>query len=71
MVSAGPMPGSTPMAVPSAEPMKAQIRLIGCSATPKPWMRETERVHEAPKSRSAAEEGKRIAEPDAEREKPR
>ena len=28
-VTAGPRPGSTPMAVPSAQPMKAHIRLIG------------------------------------------
>src|SRR3712207_4729769 len=40
MVSAGPMPGSTPMAVPSAAPTKAQNRLMGCSATPKPCARE-------------------------------
>src|SRR5512141_470803 len=35
-VSAGPTPGSTPMAVPSVTPMKPHSRLIGVSATPKP-----------------------------------
>ena len=35
-VSAGPTPGSTPIAVPSVTPMKPQSRFIGASATPKP-----------------------------------
>src|SRR4030095_8194405 len=35
-VSAGPMPGSTPTAVPSVEPSSAQNRLIGVSAVAKP-----------------------------------
>src|SRR5512137_1704178 len=35
-VSAGPTPGSTPIAVPSVTPTKPQNRLIGASATPKP-----------------------------------
>jgi hypothetical protein len=40
MVRAGPMPGSTPMAVPRTEPTKAQTRFIGWRATPKPCRRE-------------------------------
>ena len=38
-VSAGPMPGSTPTAVPSVTPTSAQSRLKGVSATAKPWAR--------------------------------
>ena len=36
MVSAGPIPGRTPIAVPSAQPVSAQSRFIGCNATAKP-----------------------------------
>src|SRR6478609_6549333 len=36
MVATGPMPGSTPISVPSRQPISAYIRLIGVSATPKP-----------------------------------
>src|SRR5687768_16834297 len=39
MVAAGPTPGSTPMAVPSTQPMKQYSRLIGVKATPKPSAR--------------------------------
>src|SRR5918996_636311 len=39
MVRAGPMPGRTPIAVPSVAPTNAQRRLIGCAATPKPCPR--------------------------------
>ena len=35
-VTAGPRPGSTPMAVPSAQPTKAHSRLIGVPAVAKP-----------------------------------
>src|SRR5438445_12734442 len=35
-VSAGPMPGSTPMAVPRKQPTRAHIRLIGVMAMAKP-----------------------------------
>ena len=35
-VSAGPIPGSTPTAVPSVTPTSAQNRLNGVSATAKP-----------------------------------
>jgi hypothetical protein len=35
-VTAGPRPGSTPMAVPSAQPMNAHIRLTGVPAVMKP-----------------------------------
>src|SRR4029453_6929136 len=36
MVSAGPSPGSTPIAVPSVVPTRHQSRFIGVSATAKP-----------------------------------
>src|SRR5262249_17941942 len=36
MVSAGPRPGSTPMAVPSVVPTRHHIRFMGVSATAKP-----------------------------------
>src|SRR4051812_35975640 len=36
MVATGPMPGSTPISVPSRQPMNAYSRLIGVKATPKP-----------------------------------
>ena len=36
-VSAGPIPGSTPTAVPSETPTSAQNRLNGVIATAKPW----------------------------------
>src|SRR6476620_437956 len=36
MVATGPMPGSTPISVPSRQPMKQYSRLIGVKATPKP-----------------------------------
>ena len=39
MVSAGPIPGSTPISVPSVTPMKAQMRLNGCRATANPSTR--------------------------------
>src|SRR3954469_11580824 len=39
MVATGPMPGSTPIRVPSRQPMKAYSRLIGVKATPKPMER--------------------------------
>ncbi len=35
-VTAGPRPGNTPIAVPSAQPTKAHIRLIGVPAVAKP-----------------------------------
>ena len=40
MVSAGPMPGSTPIAVPSSTPSSANIRFVGVSAVPNPSMSE-------------------------------
>src|SRR5262249_24322128 len=36
IVSAGPKPGSTPMAIPSVVPTRHHIRLAGLSATAKP-----------------------------------
>ncbi|MNH86493.1 hypothetical protein D3C73_389540 [compost metagenome] len=38
-VNAGPIPGRTPMAVPSKQPMKPHIRLIGVSAAENPIAR--------------------------------
>src|ERR671919_486035 len=40
--TAGPMPGSTPTAVPITQPMKAHMRLIGVAAVANParsWLR--------------------------------
>src|SRR5262245_18556582 len=39
-VSAGPMPGRTPTAVPSSTPISAYKRFIGWTATAKPWASE-------------------------------
>src|SRR3954465_3344531 len=39
MVATGPMPGSTPISVPSRQPMKQYSRLIGVKATPNPMER--------------------------------
>src|SRR5262245_9327368 len=39
MVAIGPMPGSTPISVPAIAPMKANNRLAGVKATPKPMAR--------------------------------
>ena len=39
MVATGPMPGSTPMSVPSMHPKNAYMRLTGVKATPKPVAR--------------------------------
>src|SRR5690242_577836 len=39
IVATGPMPGSTPISVPSSAPISACSRLIGVSATPKPVAR--------------------------------
>src|SRR5919108_5731596 len=39
IVATGPMPGSTPISVPSRQPISAKNRLIGVTATPKPMMR--------------------------------
>src|SRR5882757_3208789 len=36
-VIAGPMPGSTPTAVPSSTPIAAYSRFIGVAASAKPW----------------------------------
>src|SRR3954469_18660288 len=39
MVATGPMPGSTPISVPSTTPIRQYSRLIGETATPKPMIR--------------------------------
>src|ERR1700693_2396688 len=39
MVATGPIPGRTPISVPTRAPIKAYRRLIGVSATPKPRAR--------------------------------
>ena len=44
-VSAGPMPGSTPTAVPSSTPMSANSRFIGWMAMVRPWARDDEGFH--------------------------
>src|SRR4030095_2522419 len=44
IVATGPIPGSTPISVPSITPMNAYRRLTGFSATPKPrarWLRSS------------------------------
>src|SRR3954468_5308600 len=38
IVSAGPRPGRTPIAVPSVVPTRHHIRLVGVSATAKPFI---------------------------------
>src|SRR4051812_24427031 len=38
-VAGGPRPGSTPTTVPRNTPTKHHSRLVGSSATPKPWAR--------------------------------
>src|SRR3954451_16867969 len=38
IVSAGPSPGSTPIAVPSVVPTRHHIRLVGVSATAQPFI---------------------------------
>ena len=38
IVSAGPMPGSTPTAVPSVTPANAQARCGSVSALANPWL---------------------------------
>src|SRR5262245_58274329 len=44
MVATGPIPGSTPMAVPSSTPIRQKPRLMGVRAAPKPvtrWARRS------------------------------
>src|SRR5690606_9631173 len=57
MVSAGPMPGSTPTAVPSSDPKNAHIRWAGCKATPKPAIRESKASMSPPRQRQRAAQG--------------
>src|SRR3954467_4826536 len=56
MVATGPTPGSTPISVPSRQPMNAYSRLIGVKATPKPMERLVIRSMRC--SRSARDEGR-------------
>src|SRR6185369_4194269 len=51
IVATGPMPGSTPIRVPSRQPMKQYRRLIGVTATPKPVIRLETRSMDAPSQR--------------------
>src|SRR5688572_18111084 len=44
IVATGPMPGSTPIRVPSITPIRQYIRLIGVRATPKPRARLLNRL---------------------------
>jgi hypothetical protein len=39
MVATGPMPGSTPIRVPSSTPISAYSKWMGVNATPKPRIR--------------------------------
>src|SRR6478609_1170811 len=39
IVASGPMPGSTPISVPTSAPIRHSPRLIGVTATEKPWPR--------------------------------
>src|SRR6185312_653927 len=39
MAESAPIPGSTPMRLPTSTPKNDHIRLCGCSATPKPYQR--------------------------------
>src|SRR5213075_2476853 len=39
MVASGPMPGSTPIKVPTSAPIRHSPRLVGVTATPKPNQR--------------------------------
>ena len=45
-VIAGPMPGSTPTAVPSSTPMKANSRLVGCQRGREAVEEQAEVVHQ-------------------------
>src|SRR6476620_11828811 len=39
IVASGPMPGSTPISVPTSAPIRQSPRLVGVTATPKPNQR--------------------------------
>ena len=41
IVSAGPIPGSTPTRVPTKQPRKPYINVMGCKATANPCIRES------------------------------
>ena len=41
IVRAGPMPGKTPMSVPTRQPTKPYNKVIGCSATAKPCISDS------------------------------
>src|SRR5690606_4881702 len=69
MVSAGPMPGNMPMAVPSIDPIRAHSKLVGVSATSKPCSnspsvsitsppKEESRPDQAPASQITANPGR-------------
>src|SRR5262245_66359981 len=62
MVAMGPMPGSTPISVPTMAPMKANPRLIGVSATENP----TARLWKSSMTLPLGPDGNRQAEPDDE-----
>jgi hypothetical protein len=40
----GPMPGSTPISIPSRQPVSAKSRFVGCMAVAKPAMRRSKPV---------------------------
>ena len=61
IVSAGPMPGKTPMAVPNVTPIKPYKRLRGASAAEKPSARLSPSCANAPMS---AEKTRRQPDPE-------
>src|SRR5215213_6502656 len=48
MVASGPMPGSTPISVPTSAPIRHSPRLVGVTATPKPNQRFARMSMECP-----------------------
>src|SRR4029450_4052752 len=62
---AGPMPGSTPTAVPRSTPMTAYSRFIGVAACAKPWSSQSKfSISEDPVENAC---GQRDSEPGVER----
>src|SRR5688572_16340567 len=66
-VIAGPMPGSTPTAVPTKTPISARNRYCGCSAVPKPSMRAKKLSTEERHPLQQWARGQRDAQPTSER----
>src|SRR5262245_53829469 len=64
MVVMGPMPGSTPISVPSRQPRRQAPRLVSVAAMPKP----VPRLARTSMSKSAAPHAERLAEQDHEQQ---